>query len=263
MSSLPGGLGEVRTDAPLSGGSIADARLVTLTDGRRVVVKRTPTDASLEAEGLAALADAGAPVPTVLHVEEHLLILEHVTGPPAWQELGRTLATVHRRDAGDRFGWHRDNVIGSLPQRNTPDPVWPRFYVEQRIRPLLDAAALPDAVRGRLLDACDGPLPDLLAHDERPSLVHGDLWSGNVVDGRWLIDPAVHRADRELELAFADVFGGLPDAFRRGYGEAWPLDEGWQRRRPALQLFHLLVHVELFGAGYVGAVTSRLDRLGW
>lgn len=263
MTVLPGGLGEVRSERTLSGGSIADTRLVTLADGREVVVKRTPTDATFEAEGLAALADAGAPVPAVLHVEHDLLVLEHVTGPPRWEELGRALAAVHRRDAGDRFGWHRDNVIGSLPQPNPPGPDWPTFYAERRIRPLLDAATLPGSVRRRLAAACDGPLRDLLAHGERPSLVHGDLWSGNVVDGRWLIDPAVHHADREVELAFAELFGGLPAPFWRGYEDTWPLDPGWQDRRPALQLFHLLVHVELFGAGYVGAVVSRLDRLGW
>ncbi|MBW3657722.1 MAG: fructosamine kinase family protein [Actinobacteria bacterium] len=263
MNVLPGGLGEVRSERPLAGGSIADTRVATLADGRDVVVKRPPTDARLEAEGLTALADAGAPVPAVLHVDERLLVLEHVSGSPAWGALGERLAGVHRGHAGGTFGWSRDNVIGSLPQPNDPDDDWPRFFAERRIRPRLAAAALPDHVRRRLEAACDGPLRDLLAHGERPSLVHGDLWSGNVVDGRWLIDPAVHRADREVELAFADLFGGIPDAFWAGYLGAWPLDEGWEERRPALQFFHLLVHVELFGAGYVGGVVARLDRLGW
>lgn len=263
MTVLPAGLGEVRRWRTLSGGSIADTRVAVLADGREVVVKRTSTDARLEAEGLTALGDAGAPVPAVLHVAPDLLVLEHVAGEPAWEELGRRLAAVHRADAGDTFGWHCDNVIGSLPQRNTPDASWPSFYTARRIRPFLGADALPDDVRDRLGAACAGPLPELLAHGGPPSLVHGDLWSGNVVDGRWLIDPAVHHADRELDLAFAEVFGGFPDAFHRGYGAVWPLPDGWERRRPALQLFHLLVHVELFGAGYVGAVVARLDRLGW
>lgn len=263
MNALPGGLGEVREWRPLAGGSLAETSLAVLADGRRVVVKRMSTPAELEAEGLEALRDADAPVPAVLHVDEHLLVLEHVTGPPAWAALGATLAEVHRRDAGGTFGWHRDNVLATIPQPNDPLPDWPRFYAERRIRPLLGAAALPADVAARLAAACDGPLLELLGHDERPSLVHGDLWSGNVVDGRWLIDPAVSHADREVELAFAELFGGLPAAFSRGYAEVWPLDPGWEARRPALQLYHLLAHVELFGAGYVGGVVARLDRLGW
>ena len=96
-----------------------------------------------------------------------------------------------------------------------------------------------------------------------PSLVHGDLWAGNVVEGRWLIDPAVSYSDREVELAFMGLFGGIPEAMWRAYAEAWPLSPGWERRRWALQMHHLLVHVRLFGAGYASGVAERLDRLGW
>jgi fructosamine-3-kinase len=248
---------------PLGGGSIAETAVATLEDGREVVVKRPPTDATFEAEGLEALRDAGAPVPRVLGVDTDVLVLELVTGTPAWEELGASLAAVHRDATAVTFGWHRDNVIGPLRQPNDRDPDWPRFYAERRVRPWLGATALPAELRRRLSDAAEGRLLDLLDHDVRPSLVHGDLWSGNVVDGRWLIDPAVHHADRELDLAFAEVFGGFPAPFWHSYADVWPLDDGWEERRPALQLHHLLVHVELFGAGYVGAVASRLDRLGW
>ncbi|MDX1619795.1 MAG: fructosamine kinase family protein, partial [Nitriliruptorales bacterium] len=178
------------------------------------------------------------------------------------ERLGRSLAAVHRTTT-DRFGWERDNVIGPLPQSNRWDEDWGRFFAEQRIGPWLDADALPSPARQRLVSACEGPLQSLLDHHPAPSLIHGDLWSGNVVDGAYLIDPAVHYADRELELAFAALFGGIPDAFWRGYEAAWPLPTGWEDRRPALQLYHLLVHVELFGSGYVGQVERRLDRLGW
>lgn len=241
---------------------IADVWRGELADGRPVVVKVTDYDAALEADGLEALAAAGAPVPTVHAVDSSVLVMSYVSGPPMWRELGATLAAVHGHE-GEEFGWYQDNVIGPLPQDNTPRTSWGEFYVEQRIRPWLHIAALPESVRRRLSGACDGPLADLLEHGGNPSLVHGDLWSGNIVAGRAIIDPAVHRADREFELAFADLFGGIPHDFWRGYLEAWPLDAGWERRRPALQLYHLLVHVELFGQGYVGAVIQRLDRLGW
>jgi fructosamine-3-kinase len=187
--------------------------------------------------------------------------MEYLTGREAdGLELGTTLAEVHRSTAAT-FGWPRDNLIGALPQCNAPLGHWPTFYVERRIRPLL--AHLPDDLRGRLDRACDGPMVDLIDHDTVPSLVHGDLWSGNILAGRWLIDPAVHHADREFELAFAALFGGLPPRLLDGYLQAFPLDEGWQRRRPALQLYHLLVHVAMFGPTWLTGVRQRLDTLGW
>lgn len=224
------------------------------------MVKRTSYDARLEADGLRALAAAGAPVPAVHSVDEHQLVMDWVSGPPAWVELGRSLATVHTTTA-DRFGYPIDNVIGSLPQINTWTDDWAEFFVVNRIRPHLEA--LPPDLAARLERACDRHLPAFLAHGASPSLVHGDLWAGNVVDGRWLIDPAVHYADREHELAFMALFGGIPEAMERAYLELLPLDDGWQRRRPILQLPHLLVHVRLFGGGYAGMVADRLDREGW
>ncbi|HUH06897.1 MAG TPA: fructosamine kinase family protein [Egibacteraceae bacterium] len=234
---------------------------VDLADGSAAVVKRTPYRAEMEADGLEALRDAGAPVPSVMAVAQHLLVLEHVSGPPDWAGLGATLATVHRRSA-DRFGWGRANALGPLPQPNPWTDDWAEFYAEQRLRPHVDAPGVPPEARRRLHAGIDGPLAELLGTPP-PSLIHGDLWSGNVVGGRWLIDPAVCYADREHELAFMEVFGGFPPAMFDAYERAWPLSEGWRRRRPALQLYHLLVHVRLFGPGYVPAVISRLDSLGW
>jgi fructosamine-3-kinase len=259
---LPGGLGAVRTASRLGGGDIATPWRAVLADGREVVVKQTPYPAQLESEGLRALAAAGAPVPEVLAVEGDLLVMAFVRGTPDWEGLGAALAQVHRTTAS-AFGWHRDNRIGPLVQPGGWFDDWPGFYAEQRLRPLLATPGLPGPLRARLERALEGPLQALLATDPPASLVHGDLWSGNVVDGRWLIDPAVHHADRELDLAFAEVFGGFPAAFFRAYEGTWPLTEGWQERRPALQLWHLLVHVRLFGGSYAGEVASRLDALGW
>ena len=260
LPPLPDGLGEVRSAAPMLGGDVAEVWDVHLADGRRAVAKRCPTDATLEAEGLDALREAGAPTPEVLGVDADVLVLEHVGGPGDLQALGNALATVHRQ-LGPGFGWHRNNVIGPLPQANPWGDDWPRFYIDHRLTPYLQV--LPADLATRLDAACRGPLPELLDHDVRPSLVHGDLWSGNIVGDRWLIDPAVHHADRELDLAMLALFGGIPQRLLDGYEQVWPLDAGWQRRRPALQLYHLLVHVRLFGSGYLGAVASRLDELGW
>lgn len=249
---------------------IAEAWVADLVDGRRVVVKRTADyDARLEADGLGALAAAGAPVPEVLAVTADVLVMTHVSGRADWAALGAAIAGLHRRTAGEAtadrqpFGWHQSNVIGPLHQDNTETADWGPFYAERRIRPYVEVDALPAAVARRLRAAVEGPLPTLVDHGAPPSLVHGDLWSGNVVDGSWLVDPAVYRADREVELAYMDLFGGFPDALWRAYEEAWPLDVGWEQRRPALQLYNLLVHVAIFGASYVPPLVARLDRLGW
>lgn len=238
-----------------------------MADGRDVVVKRSPYPAEIEAEGLRALAAAGAPVPEVYAAEGEVLVMAFVSGAPGgsrsgWEELGVALAGAHRVTA-DRYGWHRDNRIGPLVQPNTWHAEWPGFFAECRIRPHLGAESLPPGVRRRLERALDGPLLDLLPAHPPASLVHGDLWAGNVVGGRWLIDPAVAYADREYELAFMALFGGLPHALWAAYEDAWPLEDGWDERRPVLQLPHLLVHVRIFGASFVPAVVDRLDQLGW
>lgn len=257
---LPRGLPTVVHATALGGGEIAAAWRAELDDGRIVVIKATPYDAALEAEGLEALREAGGPVPAVLAVDDAVLVLEHVTGPPDWEHLGAALATVHGHH-GPAFGWHRDNVIGPLPQANGWLSTSGAFVVERRIRPHLEV--LPRDVARRLAAACEGALPDLLdAHDPPPSLVHGDLWTGNVVGGRWLIDPAVHHADRETDLAMLTLFGSPGPAFWGGYDSVAPLPEGWERRRAALQLPPLLVHVRLFGASYVPGVVRALERAG-
>ena len=113
------------------------------------------------------------------------------------------------------------------------------------------------------LRAAEDELARRLDHDVRPALLHGDLWAGNVMHGRWLIDPAVCFGDRELDLAFATLFAGSPDVVCQASDDAGPRDDGWRERLPLLQLFHLLVHVRLFGAGYVPQVVARLDAAGW
>lgn len=260
---LPPGLGEPEQWARVPGGDICESFQARWADGRRAFVKRTPYPAAMEADGLRALRDAGAPVPEVLGVAAHTLVLEWLEGDSDWEALGAALAQAHRTDA-PAFGLGEHNRLGSLVQRNGWWDDWGRFYAERRVRPFLSAGGLDDALRARLRRALDGPLQELLnAHGPRPALVHGDLWAGNVIDGRWLVDPAVCFADRELDLAFAHVFGGFPERFFRAYEHVWPLPEGWERRRPALQLYHLLAHVRLFGGEYAAGVAARLDQLGW
>jgi fructosamine-3-kinase len=258
----PPGLPPLTEAAPLSGGLICTTVAGRLADGRAVVVKRCPYPADIEADGLGALAAAGAPVPAVLAAHRDVLVLERVAGPPDWAGLGRAVARMHRT-TGPRFGWHRDNSGGRIAQRNGWCDDWPTFFTEHRVRVHLTDPAVPPTLRRRIERACAGPLPALLPARPPASLTHGDLWAGNVVDGRWLVDPAVSFADRELDLAFADMSSALPAAFHDAYRAAWPPDPGYPGRRSALQLHKLLVNLRHFGERYVPRIEAALDRYGW
>lgn len=153
------------------------------------------------------------------------------------------------------FGWGRDNWIGSLAQSNTPSTSWSTFWRERRIAPQLDLArgngCLVDALMDDLLDA----IPHALDGVQAPSLIHGDLWSGNSYatdDGRAaLVDPAVYFGDGEVDLAMTELFGGFGASFYDAYDAVRPVTAEYRSHRRALyQLYYLLVHVNLFGRSY-------------
>lgn len=245
----------------LKGGLICTTTAERLADGREVVVKRCPYPAEVEAEGLLALAAAGGPVPGVIAAAGHVLVLEYVRGEPAWAEIGRALARVHQQTS-PRFGWHRDNPAGLFDQQNTWCDDWPTFFVRHRILVHLDDPAVPEPVADRLRRAAAGPLAELLPVDPPASLTHGDLWFGNVVDGHWMVDPAVSYADRELDLAFM-LGGGLPDELFDAYQREWPYEPGFEQRRPALALHKMLTGLRHFGAARVPRIVDVLDHYGW
>jgi protein-ribulosamine 3-kinase len=190
------------------------------------------------------------------------------------ERLGRGLAHLHHARPNGRWGWERANFIGSLPQSNDPpssDPstTWAGFWRDRRLAPQLDLARasgrLPASEREweRLFDR----LPDLLSagDDDGPSLVHGDLWSGNVVSAAGepgIVDPAVYRGHREVDLAMAELFGGFDAPFFAAYREAWPQAPGYREvRRGVYQFYYLLVHVNLFGGGYGAQTASTLRQV--
>ena len=262
MDDWPPGLPPLVSSAPLAGGWVCAVVGGRLADGRSVVVKRCPYPAEIEADGLTALAAAGAPVPAVLGAHGPVLVLERVAGTPTdWAALGRAVARLHR-STGPRFGWPRDNSGGLIAQVNDWCDDWPTFFTEHRVRVHLADPAVPGALRRRLERACAGPLPALLPERPPASLTHGDLWAANVVGGR-LLDPAVSYADRELDLAFVDMGTSLPAEFHAAYRAEWPPDPGYPRRRPALQLHKLLVGLRHFGDRYVPRIAAVLDGYGW
>ncbi|HEX8395026.1 MAG TPA: fructosamine kinase family protein [Longimicrobium sp.] len=272
-------LGRVLSAESVGGGSINRAARLRTADGP-VFIKYHPRSPAgmfaAEARGLDALrrAAAGLVIPRVLArgdaregVPAWLALewLEPAAPSPADDErLGRGLAALHRSPVAG-WGWEEPNFIGSLPQANDTASSWPEFWRLRRLGPQLDlarrAGRLPAAGSewARLMER----LPDLLAaaEEDGPSLLHGDLWSGNrmqTTDGPALIDPAVYRGHREVDLAMAELFGGFGARFGAAYREAWPLAPGYPTRRAIYQLYYLLVHVNLFGGGYVAQTASTL-----
>jgi fructosamine-3-kinase len=227
-----------------------------------------------EADGLRALGRASAirvPSPVAAGAADDVafLVLEWLEFASGGRNaaLGRALAQLHRSTAR-AHGWHRDNTIGTTPQDNSWTDDWATFFRDRRIAPQLALAATREQGFGlrrdgdRLLAA----IPALLAaHTPAPSLLHGDLWSGNaarLASGEPVIfDPAIYHGDREADLAMTELFGGFDRAFLTAYSEAWPLDAGYAVRRTLYNLYHVLNHFNLFGGGYLGQAAAMIGRL--
>ncbi len=247
----------------MGGGAIGWTWRATLADGSDVVIKLCPYPAELEAEGFAALAAAGVPTPDVLGVAGGVLVTEYVHGPPDWARLGASVARLHQV-AGPGYGWHRDNRSGRFVQRNSWARDWPSFFAQRRVRPHLDDPTVPESLRERLLWACDGPIQAVLPPHPAPVLTHGDLWVGNIVDGRWVIDPEVSYGDRELDLVtLMSPRNPVPPEFWAAYTAVLPLPEGFERRRRVVGLHHRLLGVRHFGRAFIGLLEQDLDALDW
>ena len=183
----------------------------------------------------------------------------------SWETMGHQLAALHQITSPNGFGWQQDNTIGSTPQRNPWTENWVEFFCEYRIGYQLHLARqkgghFPDG--DRLLLA----IPEILADRiPSPSLVHGDLWSGNAavtkLEEPVILDPAVYFGDREVDLAMTELFGSFPSDFYRAYNAAYPLSEGYATRKPLYNLYHILNHFNLFGGGYEAQANQMIARI--
>lgn len=227
-----------------------------------------------EAEGLRALRATGTlrvPAPICWGIVENrsFLALEYVEiaapGALTQEQLGRRLAALHRT-THTHHGWHRDNTIGSTAQHNRYTETWVEFLREHRLGPQFELAGRNGhrtlAQRGQVLLL---RLDALVAnHRPQPSLLHGDLWSGNygaLPNGEPVVfDPAVYYGDRETDIAMTELFGGFSDRFYAAYREAWPLPAGYEQRRTLYNLYHMVNHVNLFGGSYLNRATTMLER---
>ena len=273
---------------PVYGGDINRSYRLSLSDGSALFMKcntmRNLPFFTAEAQGLAALRGSGAVgVPNALAAgtdqtqDVSFLLMEYLESATRisryWEVFGRELAALHRADCSKLapasgslpFGFAADNYIGASPQKNTPAADWLTFFRDCRLLPQFKMAERyfdPGTRRQfeRLLDRLDSRLTE----PEFPSLIHGDLWSGNAVcgpDGKaWILDPAAYVGHFEAELAMTELFGGFPSAFYQAYHEVNPIDSGYRDRRDLYNLYHLLNHLNLFGGSYLSSVRQVLNR---
>ncbi|WP_373542993.1 fructosamine kinase family protein [Chamaesiphon sp.] len=253
---------ELISNAPLSQRSHPDRDRYLLKLNQPALVDMFAAEAS----GLLAIAATAAmrvPMPLCWGVVQthSYLVLEYLdlttnVTAQSWSQMGRNLAAMHQYRSIERgkFGWHIDNTIGATPQVNTWATDWTSFFTTHRIGYQFQLAGtkggyFPQAAQ--LLAA----IPHILAHHHpKPSLVHGDLWSGNAsfttAGVPIIFDPATYWGDREVDLAMTELFGGFPAAFYQGYNDIYPLDPSYSQRQQLYNLYHILNHYNLFGGNY-------------
>ncbi len=229
-----------------------------------------------EAEGLAELNKPGVirvpkPVCYGTSSDQAFIVMEHLPfgggRRDAMQVFGRQLAELHRFTA-DQFGWQRDNTIGATHQPNDRHDDWISFWQQARLGYQLKLAARQGGSH-RMLDKGQQLLARVADfftdYQPEPSLLHGDLWSGNysiLSTGEPVIfDPAVYYGDREADIAMTELFGGFGGDFYAAYNEAWPLDSGYNHRKTFYNLYHILNHFVMFGGGYGSQAEGMMDRL--
>ena len=255
------------------GGSINSCFRVTTGNGiyflKENDAEKFPGMFEAEARGLALLRSTDTfRIPEVIALENengnNLLFLEWLerknTGD--WHDAGKMLAKLHKNTA-EFFGLGHSNYIGSLPQDNALKKTWPDFFTSERILPQLKMAYENQKIGAALLKQGENFCSEIhnIFPEEKPALLHGDLWSGNFffsAKGPAVFDPAVYYGHREMDLAMTKLFGGFEEKFYAGYENEFPPEKSWRSRIDFCNLYPLLVHVNLFGGGYVQEVKQIL-----
>lgn len=270
---------QVKHRRSVGGGSINQAYAITDETGQRsyfVKLNQASQVAMFEAEALGlkqifATQTIRVPQPICWGTVDRsaFIVMEWLDlgygDHQAWEAMGRNLAAMHRVTSEQGFGWQQNNTIGSTPQINTWTETWVEFFVEHRLGYQFHLARQRGGQfpqQEQLLAA----VPRLLAgHNPIPSLVHGDLWTGNAAVTQQgdpvILDPAVYFGDREVDLAMSQLFGSFPPNFYSAYNEAFPLPPGYQRRKILYNLYHILNHFNLFGGGYESQANQMIASL--
>jgi fructosamine-3-kinase len=267
---------------PLSVGFGLTGLTITLADGRRLAVKAGkanrggPDGLKLEAFMLGELARLSElPVPRVHYAARDLLVMDFIKNDGGGisesveRHAGEIIAKLHATPR-ERFGYARDTLIGPLVQPNPEASHWVPFFRDHRLLHMAREAhregRLPLVLLKRIERLAER-IGDYLSEPSFPSLLHGDLWTGNVLvcEGRiaGFVDPAIYFGSPEIELAFTTMFGTFGEPFFEAYESLMPLEAGFHELRASLyNLYPSLVHVRLFGAGYLAGIERTLARLG-
>jgi fructosamine-3-kinase len=258
----------VNGESSIVGGCINNAIKINTNKGDFFVKWNTNSKANMfqsEYNGLKVLKDTNTiRIPNVLCFDDDFLILEFISpsnpNNAFWEVFGQKLALMHKQ-THSKFGLDFDNYIGSLYQDNTQNKNWTEFFIQNRLQAQLSIGNFS----GTLLSDFDKlfqKLPNLFPN-EKPALLHGDLWSGNFLakngDTPMLIDPAIYYGNREMDIAMSKLFGGFNSDFYFAYNESRPLENGWEERIQICNLYPLLVHVNLFGGAYINQVKNILS----
>ncbi len=257
----------------IGGGSIANSSLVETDKGNKYFLKSyvgvNKSILSNEANGLKELRKAEAiKIPQIIYVDETYLLLEFIeTGNKKKkfsENFGRSFAQLHKYTAKD-FGFFENNFIGATPQKNLPlSQNWEEFYWENRLLFQIKIAEKKNRIDKSFIKEfvnLEKKYPNIMGSTkELPSLLHGDLWSGNYLISIYgepvLIDPAVYYGSREADLGMTHLFGGFDKDFYKAYNEAYPLEDDYQYRIDIYKLYHVLNHLNLFGASYYSQALS-------
>ncbi|MDO4978110.1 MAG: fructosamine kinase family protein [Eubacteriales bacterium] len=267
------------------GGDINDAIVIKLSNGEKIFIKKNSIQYanmfSCEANGIAALAEAkciGTPKIYGIIKDKALgvsgLMMEYLEAGQKkkdyWETFGEELALLHRapvrEDFSRQYGFTQDNYVGLTLQKNERKEDWVTFFRDCRLKPQIAMAdRLLDLPMKKQLSVLLDHLDHFLEEPNFVSVLHGDLWSGNVTvgpDGKgWLIDPAVYYGHSETDLAMTQLFGGFPPSFYEAYHRVNPIDSSYKDRKKIYQLYHLLNHVNLFGPSYLWDVADILKYL--
>lgn len=251
--------------------SLNQADKITLEDGVIYFVKsqHKPNNLLIKEGKELSLLGQFANVPAVIYHDEYYLVLEYLSADNSNQqaELGKILANLHRQEM-PYFGFEFDNKIGQTPQQNAVDKNaqnWSEFYWQYRLLPQINLAQkYIDKQLFNALLSLQTCLSALLPENIKPVLLHGDLWSGNVLFSKgkpYLIDPACYYGHSEADLALTNMFGGFSTDFYQNYHQAHPKTGHFEKRKYAYMLYHYLNHVNLFGSSYLSGVKQCLKYL--